>query len=31
MPETTVARINPEIDVMLSGQVVEGNLSPDDR
>ena len=29
MPETSVARINPEINIMLSGQVVEGNLSPD--
>ena len=26
-----VARINPEINIMLSGQVVEGNLSPDSR
>ena len=31
MPETSVARINPEINIMLSGQVVEGNLSPDGR
>ena len=31
MPETSVARINTEINTMLSGQVVEGNLSPDGR
>ena len=34
MSETSVVRINqinPEINIMLSGQVVEGNLSPDDR
>ena len=31
MPETSVARINPEMNIMLSGLVVEGNLSPDGR
>ena len=28
MPETSVALINTEINIMLSGQVVEGNISP---